>query len=171
MPVYPIRKYPDPVLRKRSSRVERVGAREKKILARMAETMYSLKGVGLAGPQVGISEEFVVIDVGEGLLKLVNPVVVLKEGESQMEEGCLSIPGVLLNIKRANKVVVKGLNEKGEELEILAEGLLSHALQHEIDHLQGILIIDRATPKERKKAEPLLQKLKEEYNNFVTERL
>jgi len=168
MPVYNIIKYPDPFLRKKALKVEKITTREKKILAQMAETMYSAKGVGLAGPQVGINEQFIVADVGNGLLKLVNPRIVFAEGESKMEEGCLSIPGVCFNIKRAQKVLVEGLNEKGEEVKISAEGLLSHVLQHEIDHLQGILIIDRAEEKEKKKFKSLLAKFEAEFNSSLS---
>ncbi|MBC7190299.1 peptide deformylase, partial [Candidatus Aerophobetes bacterium] len=94
MPVYKIRRYPDPLLRKKSLKVEKVTAREKKILARMAETMYSAKGIGLAAPQIGVNLSLVVADTGDGLVKLVNPEIVLREGKSKMEEGCLSLPGV-----------------------------------------------------------------------------
>jgi len=167
MPVYNIRKYPDPVLRKKTLRVEKIGPREKKILSQMAETMYSAAGVGLAAPQVGISEQFIVVDVGEGLIKLINPEIVFREGESKMEEGCLSIPGVVLNIKRADKILVRGWNERRESVEIPAQGLFSHALQHEIDHLQGILIIDRVDQEEKQKFMSVLKKLEKEFNSSL----
>jgi len=151
MPVYRIKKYPDPSLRGKCSRVENVGAKERKILARMAETMYSAGGIGLAGPQVGINQQFIVVDVGEGLIKLVNPKIVFEEGESRMEEGCLSLPGIFVNVKRAGKILVEGWDERGEKIKLSAEGLFAHVLQHEIDHLQGILIIDREEKKEKQK--------------------
>lgn len=151
MPIYSIIRYPDPSLREKASRVERVMPRERKILAHMAETMYCADGVGLAGPQVGIGEQFIVVDAGEGLIKMVNPEIISKQGESKMEEGCLSLPGVVLNVKRANRILVEGLNEEGERIQIPAEGVLAHALQHEIDHLHGILIIDKAEEQEKEK--------------------
>ncbi|MBE0479189.1 peptide deformylase [Candidatus Aerophobetes bacterium] len=151
MPVYNIKKYPDPFLRRKAFRVGKITIEERKILAQMVETMYFADGIGLAGPQVGIDRQFVVVDVGEGLIKLVNPKIVFREGESLMEEGCLSVPGVFLNIKRAEKILVEGWDEKENNVQIAAEGLLAHVLQHEIDHLEGILIIDKAEKKEKKK--------------------
>lgn len=151
MPVYNIKKYPDPSLRRKAFRVGKITIEERKILAQMVETMYFADGIGLAGPQVGIDRQFVVVDVGEGLIKLVNPKIVFREGESLMEEGCLSVPGVFLNIKRAEKILVEGWDEKENNVQIAAEGLLAHVLQHEIDHLEGILIIDKAEKKEKKK--------------------
>ena len=166
MPVYPIKKYPDPVLRREALEVEGVGPAERKILARMAETMYSFGGIGLAAPQVGINKQFIVADVGGGIIKLVNPRIISQEGESKMEEGCLSIPGVSLQIKRARRVVVEGLNEKEKEVKISAEGLLAHVLQHEIDHLKGVLIIDRADEKEKEKFKPRLTQLERDFESY-----
>ncbi len=152
MPVYPIRKYPDPILREKCKEIEKVGPRERKILAQMAETMYKAEGVGLAAPQVGINSQFIVVDVGEGLVKLVNPQILLKEGKSILEEGCLSLPGITVKMERAKKVKVKGWDEEGNRVEIEGKDLLAHALQHEIDHLQGVLIIDY-TPEVKEKLE------------------
>jgi len=152
MPVYPIRKYPDSILREKCRKVEKVGFRERKILAQMAETMYKAEGVGLAAPQVGINSQFIVVDVGEGLVKLVNPQILLKEGKSILEEGCLSLPGITVKMERAKKVKVKGWDEEGNGVEIEGKGLLAHAFQHEIDHLQGVLIIDY-TPEAKEKLE------------------
>jgi peptide deformylase len=112
----------------------------------LAETMYLAKGVGLAAVQVGINQQLAVVDVGSGLIKLVNPVIVEKEGCETAEEGCLSIPDVFVEVKRARKVVVNCLDEKGDNIQISAEGLLARALQHEIDHLSGRLIIDYLSP-------------------------
>lgn len=156
MPLYSLKKYPDPFLRQKSFKVEKVDLREKKILSRMAETMYSANGLGLAGPQVGINEQFIVMDVGEGLIKLVNPQIIFTEGESKMEEGCLSVPGVLLTMKRAQRVLVEGWDEKGNKIQIPGKDLLAHVLQHEIDHLEGILIIDRGEKKEKEKFESFI---------------
>jgi Polypeptide deformylase. len=110
----------------------------------MAETMYKAEGVGLAAPQVGILKRIVVIDVGDGIIELINPEIVWEKGEQDGEEGCLSIPGYTARVKRPSQVKAKGLNRKGEEVEIIGSGLLARALCHEIDHLDGILCIDRA---------------------------
>jgi len=168
MPVYTIRKYPDPSLRKQALKVEKITSRERKILAQMAETMYFADGIGLAAPQVGINKQFIVVDVGDGLIKLVNPKIIFEEGESVMEEGCLSLPGVLLSIKRAKKVLVEGLDERGSKVQISAKGLLSHALQHEIDHLHGTLIIDKVDEKEKQKLKPLLVKFEDAFGSLTT---
>lgn len=153
-----IRKFPSPILRCKAEKVAKVGEREKKALEDMAKTMYFNQGVGLAAVQVGINKQLAVIDVGEGLLKLINPIITKKEGCEAMEEGCLSVPGASVNVKRAKKVLVSFLNEKGELNELKADGLLARAIQHEIDHLSGRLIIDYIHPikrflsKKRKKA-------------------
>jgi len=146
--LYKIRKYGDSILRKRCKVVRNIGAKEEEILERMSETMYAFQGIGLAAPQVGIDKQLIVVDVGEGLLKLINPLILLKEGESILEEGCLSLPGVALKVKRAKSIVIEGWNEKREKVKIEAEGLFAHAIQHEVDHLQGILIIDYANSQE-----------------------
>ena len=146
--LYKIRKYGDPILRKRCKVVKDIGMEEEEILERMSKTMYASQAIGLAAPQVGIDKQLIVVDVGEGLLKLINPLVLLKKGKSILEEGCLSLPGVTVKVKRAKSVVVEGWNEKRERIKIEAEGLFAHAVQHEVDHLQGILIIDYANSQE-----------------------
>lgn len=148
MPVYDLRKYPDPILHKKACKLENIVPGDRKILAQMTETMYFMSGMGLAGPQVGIGKQLVVADVGDGLVKLVNPEIISKEGESLMEEGCLSIPGVFLDVRRAEKITVEGWDENQKKIQLTAEGLLARVLQHEIDHLQGILIIDKREKKE-----------------------
>jgi len=105
--------------------------------------MYAANGVGLAAPQVGILKRVVVIDVGEGLMELINPVIVKQEGEQTEVEGCLSIPGVAGEVKRPAKVLVEALNRDGEKIKVEGQGLLAVALCHEIDHLDGILFIDK----------------------------
>ena len=110
----------------------------------MAETMYTDSGVGLAAPQVGVSKRIILVDGEEdGLIVLINPVIIKSEGELIDEEGCLSVPGIYSQVKRSLKVTVKALNENGDPIEITKEGLTARALQHEIDHLDGILFIDR----------------------------
>jgi peptide deformylase len=148
--VYQIRKYGDPILRSQCRPVEKVGARERKILQQMAKTMYKAQGIGLAAPQVGIELQLIVVDLGDNnLLKLVNPLILLREGDSVLEEGCLSLPEVTLKIKRSKRVMVEGWNEDGEVVKVEGEDLLAHVIQHEIDHLSGILIIDHADPTEK----------------------
>jgi peptide deformylase len=115
----------------------------------MVETMNSADGVGLAAPQVGILKRVVVIDVGEGVIKLINPEIIEAEGSQYDVEGCLSVPGEQGEVERPNKVKVKALNENGEEITIQGEGLLARALCHEIDHLDGILFVDKATKLEK----------------------
>jgi len=146
MPNLRIRIFPDPDLRLKAERVKNVGATEQKELADMASAMYLNSGVGLAATQVGIPKQLVVIDIGEGLMKLVNPVLKKEVGTEMGEEGCLSVPGECVGIKRAKKVGVDFLDESGLQSHVKAEGLLARALQHEIDHLNGKLIIDYLGP-------------------------
>jgi peptide deformylase len=149
MALLPILTYPDPRLRSKSSSVETVNAEIKRLLDDMAETMYDAPGVGLAASQVGVNVRAIVVDIAAqeedspGLIKLINPEIVFSEGQQIGEEGCLSIPGFVSLVKRKERVTVKGLNEEGEQAEIDASGLLARVLQHEIDHIDGILFIDR----------------------------
>ncbi len=113
MSIYRIRQYGEPILRKQCVRVGSVGLREKEIFDRIACTMYEAQGIGLAACQVGIGRQLMVVDVGGGLIKLANPLIMLREDESAIEEGCLSIPGVTIKVKRAMRVLVQGLNEEG----------------------------------------------------------
>jgi len=138
-----IRIYGDSILRKKAKLVEVVGDKEKKELEDMAKTMYSAKGVGLAANQVGIDKQLIVVDVGNGLFKLVNPKVVKAQCKKMGEEGCLSFPGITVKIKRPEEIVVEALNQDGIKVKIEVEGLLARAIQHEIDHLMGVVIIDR----------------------------
>jgi len=133
----------DETLRKTSRPIKEIDKRTKQLLDDMAETMYAAEGVGLAAPQVGVLRRMVVIDVGEGLLELINPVIVDKEGSMVNPEGCLSIPGKRGLVERPEKVTVQALNRKGQLYEVTGEGLLAMALCHELDHLDGVLYIDR----------------------------
>ncbi len=151
--------YPAPVLRKKSEPVEEIDEEIKKLIEDMTETMYASRGIGLAAIQTGILKCVIVVNVGEGLVELINPEMLEDEGETQMEEGCLCLPGVMVEIRRSENIKVKGLNRKGEEIVINAEGLLARALQHEIDHLKGVLIIDKVS---KMKRELLTSKLKKE---------
>lgn len=139
----------DPVLRRIAHPVKEVNENIKKLLDNMAETLYHAKGVGLAAPQVGISKRVIVVDIGEGLFKLVNPEIVASSGIQDGAEGCLSLPDVVGNVKRSEHVKVKALNEDGDEVTIEASGYLARAFQHEIDHLNGIIFTDKATAIER----------------------
>jgi peptide deformylase len=136
----------DDILRKKSRTVEKIDSRIIMLLNDMAETMYKANGAGLAAVQVGILKRLVVIDVGEGLIKLINPKIVSSFGEQQETEGCLSIPGIYGTVKRPEQVEVSALNEKGDSIKLKGTGLLACAFCHEIDHLDGILFTDKASP-------------------------
>lgn len=143
MAIRQIRYSEDPILRKISREVTEINERIKILLDDMVDTMYKDEGVGLAAPQVGVLRRAVVIDIGEGIIKLINPEIIEKEGENIDVEGCLSVPGRAGIVKRPERVRVKYLNEFGEEKIIEGTGLLAKALCHEIDHLNGILFIDK----------------------------
>jgi len=149
MGIYRIRKYGEPILRQKCRRVLRLASRENRVLSQMAATMYKVQGVGLAAPQIGLDEQLFVVDVGEGLIKLANPLILLKDGESVVEEGCLSLPHTMVKVRRASRVTVEGWDENEERVRIEGEGILARVLQHEIDHLRGILIIDYVLPDEK----------------------
>ena len=139
-----IRRAGDPVLKKQCQAVEKVTGKIKKLLDDMAETMNAADGVGLAAPQVGVELRIVVIDVGEGVIELINPVLLEKEGCQKGLEGCLSVPGVFGQVERYEKVVVEGLNRSGRKIRVTGSGLLARALQHEMDHLDGVLFVEKA---------------------------
>lgn len=155
-----IRVYGDPVLRKKVKPVSRITQWHRDVLSGMARLMYENSGIGLAGTQVGISESMIVADIGSGLYKLINPKVVAKEGTQVLEEGCLSVPGTCIRVKRARKVLVKALDHTGKPVSLEAEELLACVLQHEIDHLKGRLIIDYATFFDKMKIRNKLKRLK-----------
>lgn len=134
----------DELLAKKSREITQINDRLLQLLDDMAETMYKEEGVGLAAPQVGILRRCVVIDVGEGLVKLINPEIVSAEGEAESMEGCLSVPDFVGLVKRPEKVTVKAQNEKGEDITVEGEGFFAKALCHEIDHLNGIIFTDIA---------------------------
>lgn len=138
-----IRTYGDEVLRKKSRKVEEINDRIHTLIKDMLDTMYNADGVGLAAPQVGILKRVIVIDVGDGPVALINPEIISGEGEQIDEEGCLSIPGKGGSVLRPYKVKVKALNESGEEVMIEGEELFARALCHEIDHLEGVLFVDK----------------------------
>jgi peptide deformylase len=139
-------KEPDPVLREVAKEVTKFNDNLKKLLKDMAETMYDAEGVGLAAPQIGISKRVIVVDVGDenGLVEMVNPVIVEQDGEQLGPEGCLSIPNLNGDVRRADRIVVEGQNGDGEKFTVHASGYFARAFQHEIDHLNGILFTDIA---------------------------
>ncbi len=143
MAIRKILKIGDETLRKHARPVAEVDRRTRQLLDDMAETMYAADGAGLAAPQVGILRRVVVIDVGEGLIELVNPEIVASEGEQHQAEGCLSVPGKQGVVARPAKVTVRALNRRGKPVEIVGEGFLATALCHEIDHLDGVLYVDK----------------------------
>jgi len=134
----------DEVLREKAKPVTKIGPSVQKLLDDLRDTMYGNKGVGLAAPQIGVLKRVIVVDAGEGLIELINPEILAASGKETDLEGCLSIPGVLGEVERAAGVVVGGLDREGREVKIEANGFCARALQHEIDHLDGILFIDRA---------------------------
>ena len=144
MAVFKIVEIGDPVLREKAQPVTKITPALLRLLDDMTETMYAYHGVGLAAPQVGVSKRVIVVDAGKGLYQLINPEIITVSGSETDREGCLSIPGVWGEVTRAAAVTVRGLNRSGETVEIEAEGFFARALQHEIDHLDGILFIDRA---------------------------
>jgi peptide deformylase len=155
-----IRLYGDPILRRKSREVKEMNGDIQKLIDNMAKLMYRNKGVGLAAPQVGILKRVIVADVGEGLVSLVNPKILWRQGKDTMSEGCLSIPGINLEVKRSKEVIVEGLNRDGEKVQLGAVGLLARVLQHEIDHLEGILIVDRVPKKRIKLIKKQLHQIK-----------
>ena len=155
-----IRLYGDPVLRRKSREVKEINGDIRKLIDNMAKLMYKDKGLGLAAPQVGILKRVIIADVGDGLVSLVNPKILWRQGKDVMSEGCLSIPGINLEIKRSKEVIVEGLTKEGEKVQLGAVGLLARVLQHEIDHLDGILIVDRIPKKRIKPFKKELDRIK-----------
>ena len=133
----------EPVLRKVSKKVEKIDDKIIQLLDDMADTMYEADGVGLAAPQVGILKRVVVIDIGDGLLELINPEIIEVSGEQIDDEGCLSVSGEQGPVKRPYTVKVRAYNREGQLFEIVGEELLARAFCHEIDHLDGVLFVDK----------------------------
>lgn len=167
MSILRITKYGETVLRKKSEPVTDLGPKTQKLIQEMYQTMYAAQGIGLAAPQIGLSIQLAVINVTPEKKKnqfvIINPKIVSREGKLASDEGCLSLPGVGgAEFPRAAKVVVEALNEKGLPIKITGEGLLSRCLQHEIDHLNGTMIIHRAPLKRRLEMLWAIRKLKKE---------
>ena len=160
-----LRYYGDPVLRKKANPIAGSQAEIKELVESMFDCMYREAGVGLAGPQVGVLSRVFVVDVpdenGERIRRaFVNPVIVERSGTVVGEEGCLSIPGIRADVKRAARIVVEAADEDGTAFRLSAEGLLSRAIQHETDHLDGVLFIDRLSAIKRKLLEGRLKRVR-----------
>jgi peptide deformylase len=156
-----LRFYGDSSLRKRSRPLMKVTDEDRVILREMVDLMKISGGVGLAAPQVGINKQMLVADVGDGVVILINPRIRKKSGAEVFLEGCLSLPGISVKVKRAKKIVVTGLNEQNQKCSITASDLLACTLQHEIDHLRGRLIIDHVNFLARLELKKKLKELKE----------
>ena len=150
--------FPEPVLREKCEPVEEFGEELKALALDMAETMWANDGVGLAAPQIGVAKRLLVLDVapaeerGQNLLVLANPKIVERDGEIEWEEGCLSVPGMTVKVKRSMRVVVEALDIDGNEVRVEGEELPAVALQHEMDHLDGVLMFDYLSPLRRRMA-------------------
>lgn len=152
MPGYQIRLFGDPVLKQRAREVEELDGSLAKIVDTMYDTMYEAIGLGLAAPQVGVQRRLFTYDVGEGPTVIVNPEIVETSGEFLYEEGCLSVPGMKFEIVRPKVVTVKGLDLDGREMVVEGDEVLARVFLHEVDHLDGVLLLDRLEPDVRKQA-------------------
>lgn len=144
MAVYKIVEIGDEILKEKARPVKSVTPNIIKLLNNLADTLYNAKGAGLAAPQIGVSKRVVVVDIGEGLYELINPEILSSSGQETDVEGCLSIPGIIGDVTRATTVKVRYMDRNGKEKSITVKDMLARAMQHEIDHLDGILYIDRA---------------------------
>ena len=156
-----IRIYGDQVLRQKAVPIEEVGPAERMLIASMIDAMHEHKGIGLAAPQVGVSEQIFVADIGEGPLVFVNPQIFQRRGSEVREEGCLSIPGVVLKVKRPQKIRVRYLNEDNKIFEKEYSDLLARVILHETDHLKGKLIIDYASLFQQRRLKKKLKAIQE----------
>lgn len=157
MDLFKILTYPNPILRRSCEEIKNIDDELIAIARRMSTTMYKAKGIGLAAPQVGITRQIITLDIGDGLLTLINPRITKHEGDVKMEEGCLCLPKITVEVPRYEKVQVCAVDLNGKPITIDAEGLLARALQHEIDHLHGKLIIDKVS---RLKRDLIIKKYK-----------
>jgi len=149
MAVYQVVTSPDPVLAQKAEPVANINQGVRRVLDNMRDTLIAAEGVGLAAPQIGISKRMIVVDMGDNVVELINPEIMDQEGEQLGTEGCLSIPGLVGWVRRAQKVHVKGLNREGETVQFEATDLIARCFQHEIDHLEGILFTDKAIKTKR----------------------
>jgi peptide deformylase len=149
---YEIRTYGDPVLKSQSLAIENIDDKLVRLTDAMLDIMYEAPGIGLAAPQIGVQKQLFVYDIGDGAEVLINPVVVESAGEWVYEEGCLSIPGLYVEMVRPKEILLKGINIDGEEVSVEADELLARLFQHELDHLNGVLMFERMTPDQRTEA-------------------
>jgi peptide deformylase len=156
---FTIRMYGDPVLRHRAQDVTEIDGSLKQLVQDMLETMYAAPGVGLAAPQVGVQKRLFVYDAGEGPATVINPRISQSSGEWTYEEGCLSVPGLSWPIVRPRQVLLEGIDLDGNEISIEAEEYLARVYQHEVDHLDGVLLIERLDPDQRKEAMRALRQI------------
>lgn len=143
-----IRKFPDPVLREKTEPVDEINGDIIRIIKRMRNIMHKAKGIGLAANQIGINKSILVAEVEDFKVSIINPLIIESSGEDIMEEGCLSVPNTYIEITRPTGIVIKGLDEEENEIEQEYNGLIARVIQHEIDHLQGTLIVDYLSPSE-----------------------
>ena len=154
-----IRLYGDPCLRKKSLPIKEVGPAERILIDSMIEAMHEYKGIGLAAAQVGINQRILVADIGDGPIAVINPQIIKKTGSQTFEEGCLSVPNISVAIKRPRKIIVKYLDMNGHVVQAEYDDLMARVIMHEIDHLDGKLIVDYATPAELEKWDSQLHAL------------
>ena len=152
MAPYSIRVVGDPVLRQRSPEITTIDGRLAKLAEDMIVTMYEAPGVGLAAPQVGVEKRMFVYDVGDGAHTVINPVISESRGEWAYEEGCLSVPGLSWDIVRPKELLLTGVDLDGNDVAVEADELLARCFQHELDHLDGVLLLERLDPDTRRKA-------------------
>ena len=163
MAILNILHFPDPRLRTRAAPVGRIDDTVRRLVDDMFETMYDAPGIGLAATQVDVHQRVIVIDVSEEKdqpLVLINPEIMLKDGIEQMDEGCLSVPGIYETVERAERVRVRALNRDGESFALEADGLLAVCIQHEMDHLEGKLFVDYLSAMKRARIKRKLEKLR-----------
>jgi peptide deformylase len=159
MAVLTVRRYGDPILRQRAEPVAEVTPEVQRVIADMVETMYHQVGIGLAAPQVGISIRLILVDDGSrGPRALINPTIVERRGSIQGEEGCLSIPGIFGEVERSEWVRVEAQDAEGRPMAFETRGLQARVIQHEMDHLDGVLFIDRLPPVTRDRIKKKIQK-------------
>lgn len=159
MNTLPIRTYGDPVLNQATTPIEDIDGRIASLAETMIETMYRAPGVGLAANQIGVQKSLFVYDKGEGPVVVVNPVIVESEGEWTYEEGCLSVPGLSWEITRPNAIHLVGYDLNGNEISVETDEFEGRIFQHEMDHLNGVLLIERLDEDQRKKAKKTLRKM------------
>ena len=167
MALLPVLKYPDPRLHKVATKVERVDEEVRRLISDMAETMYTAPGIGLAATQLDVHRRINVIDISDTrdeLRTFINPEILEKSGEAEWEEGCLSVPGIYEKVQRAQKVRVRALDARGEPYTLEAEDLLAVCIQHEIDHLDGKIFIERLS---RLKQQRILSRLKKQMRHAM----